>query len=97
MSLFHVDTAEVARCAALIRTSGETLRAEVNAMMAHIDALEASWSGTASNQFTATATQWRATQSVVEQSLDDISQQLALAATTYADAEAQTSSLFTAR
>lgn len=95
MSLFHVDTAEVARCASLISASANALRTEVNAMMAHITALEASWSGTASNQFTATAEQWRATQAVVEQSLDNISAQLAIAANTYADAEAQTSSLFT--
>ncbi|MDO5728839.1 MAG: WXG100 family type VII secretion target [Actinomycetaceae bacterium] len=94
MSLFHVDTAEVARCSGLISASANALRAEVNTMMAHITALEASWSGTASNQFTATAEQWRATQALVEQSLDDISSQLALAATTYADAEAQTSALF---
>lgn len=94
MSVFHVDPAEVARCSAMVRASAETLRAEVQAMMAHITALEASWSGVASNQFNAVAVQWRATQAHVEQSLDDIGAQLAIAATTYADAEAQSSALF---
>ena len=94
MSVFAVDPAEVARCSTLVRASAETLRAEVQAMMAHISALEASWSGVASNQFSAVAAQWRATQVTVEQSLDEIGAQLSVAATTYADAEAQSSALF---
>ncbi|MDO5049300.1 MAG: WXG100 family type VII secretion target [Actinomycetaceae bacterium] len=94
MSVFHVDPAEVARCSAMVRSSAETLRAEVQAMMGHITALEASWSGVASNQFNAVAAQWRATQVQVEQSLDEIGAQLAVAANTYADAEAQSSALF---
>lgn len=94
MSVFHVDPAEVARCSTLVRSSAETLRAEVQAMMSHITALEASWSGVASSQFSAVATQWRATQAQVEQSLDEIGTQMAIAASTYQDAEAQTSALF---
>lgn len=94
MSVFHVDPAEVARCSALVRGSADSLRTEVQAMMSHLDALQASWSGVASNQFASVAAGWRATQAQVEQSLDEIGAQMAIAASTYEDAEAQTSALF---
>lgn len=94
MTVFYVDPAEVARCSTMVRASAETLRAEVQAMMVNIDALQASWSGAASAQFASVASNWRATQALVEQALDDISVQLAAAASTYSDAEAQTTAMF---
>lgn len=97
MAVFHVDSAEVARCAGLVRTSAQTLRAEVAAMMGHLTTLEGSWSGVASTQFSAAAATWRATQVQVEQALDEIGAQLALAATTYDEAETQASALFAGR
>lgn len=97
MSVFHVDSDEVARCSALVRTSAQNLRAEVNTMMASLNALEASWSGMASSQFTATAAQWRATQVQLEQALDDISVALGTAATTYSHAESQATAMFSGR
>ena len=97
MSVFHVDSDEVARCSALVRASAQNLRAEVDAMMSNLNALEASWSGMASNQFTATATQWRGMQVQLEQALDDISVALQNAATTYRDAETQATAMFSGR
>lgn len=97
MSVFHVDSDEVARCSALVRASANNLRSEVNTMMASLNALEASWSGMASAQFTATVSQWRGMQVQLEQTLDDISLALANAATTYSDAESQASAMFVGR
>lgn len=96
MSMFHVDSHEVARCSQVVRASAETIRAEVNAMMGHLTALEASWSGVAASQFSEVAASWRVTQQQVETALDTISAQLAAAASTYEDAESQATSLFAA-
>ncbi|MDO5721837.1 MAG: WXG100 family type VII secretion target [Actinomycetaceae bacterium] len=97
MSVFHVDATEVARCSGLVRASAQNLRAEVATMMASLDALEASWSGAASNQFTATAANWRTMQVQLENALDDIGLALSQAATTYSDAEAQATAMFSGR
>ncbi|MDO5034594.1 MAG: WXG100 family type VII secretion target [Actinomycetaceae bacterium] len=94
MTVFYVDPAEVARASAMVRASADALRSEVAAMMAHLDALQASWSGTASAQFAEVAANWRSTQVLVEQSLDEIGLQLATAASAYSDAESQTTALF---
>ena len=94
MTVFHVDPAQVAQASAMVRASAETIRAQVQAMMGHLDALQGSWSGAASVQFEAAAQSWRSTQVIVEQSLDEIGVQLAAAASTYSDAEAGAAALF---
>ncbi|MDT3768045.1 WXG100 family type VII secretion target [Gleimia hominis] len=94
MAVFQVDSEEVARCSALVRSSVESVRSQVHALMGNLQALEASWQGAASNQFSSVVANWRATQAQVEASLDQIGSQMSVAAATYSDAEAQSLSLF---
>ncbi|EPD31613.1 WXG100 family type VII secretion target [Gleimia europaea] len=94
MTVFHVDPTQVAQASAMVRASADSIRAQVQAMMGHLDALQGSWSGAASAQFSAAAANWRSTQVIVEQSLDEIGIQLAAAASTYSDAEAGAAALF---
>lgn len=84
---FEVDSAEVARAAGSARVSAAAIRTEVTNMMRHLTDLQAHWRGGASAAFSATATDWRATQAQVEASLDQISMALDSGARTYEDAE----------
>lgn len=94
MTMFQVDVAEVTRTSALVKNSVESVRSEVAALMTHLTALEASWTGNAANQFHALTQEWQATQMQVETALDDIGMRLQMAASQYADAESQATGLF---
>jgi WXG100 family type VII secretion target len=97
MATFTVNSDEVAASAARTTATGERIRAEAAAMMTDLLALQGSWGGVAAASFADCAAQWRATQAQVEASLEAIASQLAAAAGVYADAEAQSASLFSAR
>ena len=97
MAIYTVNSDQVAASAARVTASGERIRAEVSAMMADLLGLQDSWGGVAQANFAECVTQWRATQAQVESALDAIGTQLAQAATVYADAEAQSVSLFASR
>lgn len=94
MSRYEVDSSEVANAASLARASAGTIHSEVGAMMAHLLSLQSSWSGEASAGFVRVAEQWRTTQQLVEDSLEQISAALDAAALTYAEAESQAHRLF---
>lgn len=96
MSRYEVDSAQVAQASATVRTSVETVRAEVAAMMRHLTDLQLSWKGAAATAFTGVITDWQATQLRVEQSLEHINGALAAAGQGYAEAETQATRLFTA-
>lgn len=91
---FAVDSAEVAQAAALTRASAAAVHTEVTAMMAHLLALQGSWTGSAAAAFGDLAQRWRATQSQVESMLEQISLALDTAATAYADAESTNARMF---
>lgn len=91
---YEVDSSEVAGAAALARSSASTIHAEVAGMMGHLLNLQSSWAGQAATGFAEVTEQWRSTQQIVEESLEQISQALDAAATTYADAEEQAQQLF---
>lgn len=94
MSQFTVDPAAIATAAAATRTSGQTISAEVAAMMAHLTMLADSWQGAAHAQFSAVADSWRVTQAQVEANLDAIAAALDAAAAGYDDSETRALSLF---
>ncbi|MDO4791754.1 MAG: WXG100 family type VII secretion target [Buchananella hordeovulneris] len=94
---FQVDSAEVGAAAARTRASVATISAEVAAMMNHLDALQASWSGAAAAAFAGICAEWRSTQAIVESNLEVISQQLDSVANTYATAESQALGVFGSR
>ncbi|UNX55308.1 WXG100 family type VII secretion target [Georgenia sp. TF02-10] len=94
MSRYQVDSIEVAQAAARTRASTATIRAEVAAMMAHLVQLQGSWTGAAATAFAGCTEQWRATQTQVEASLEQITVALDAASQTYADAEASAQGLF---
>ncbi len=95
MSQYHVDAAQVAQAAALATSSGETIRAEVAALVGQLTQLEASWQGGASTAFAGLLTQWRTAQIQLEQALDSMTRGLSSAADQYASAEATAARMFT--
>ncbi|OKL45918.1 WXG100 family type VII secretion target [Boudabousia marimammalium] len=94
MSMFQVDSTQVAGASAAVSTSGSRLRAEVASMMTQLTALNSGWQGSAQLSFTECITQWQAVQTQVEEALDSISTRLMAASRTYEEAEAQAQSLF---
>lgn len=94
MSRFEVDSAQVASASSAVQSSVLGLTSEVDRMNRNLLDLQSSWRGQAATQFQAVAEEWRRTQDQVKASLEQISQALAAAATTYADAEAQAMRMF---
>jgi 6 kDa early secretory antigenic target len=95
MSRFEVDSAQVAQAAGAARASSAVIHTEVAAMLSHLAALEGSWRGAAATTFAALVDEWRRTQTMVESSLERITQALDVAARQYADAETAAMRLFT--
>ncbi len=94
MSRFEVDSAQVAAASAAVMGSVGAMSAEVDRMSRNLLDLQGSWKGQAASQFQVLTQDWRATQEQVKASLERISQALAAAASTYADAEAATTRMF---
>lgn len=94
MAKYMVDSAQVQAASVRTATAVGQIRGEVAAMMGILTELQGTWTGAASLAFGACADQWRATQAQVEASLDQISQALSTAATTYENAEAGAQGLF---
>jgi early secretory antigenic target protein ESAT-6 len=92
--LYHVDSEEVAAAAARSTRSGETIRAEVAALVGSLQALEGTWQGTASTAFAGVLAQWRSAQAQVEAALGSLTQALGAAAAGYAEAESTAARMF---
>lgn len=91
---YTVDSTEVAQAAARTRASAGAVHAEVASMMAHLLALQGTWTGPAAAAFRDLAQRWRLTQQQVESVLEQISLALDTAAAAYADAEAANARMF---
>jgi early secretory antigenic target protein ESAT-6 len=91
---YEVDSERVAQASAAVNGSVGAIRAEVGAMMRHLQDLQSSWHGSAATSFAGVMGQWQSTQTQVEAALDAVTAALSAAARTYADAEAQASRLF---
>ncbi len=94
MTAYQVDAAEVAAASAAASATAANIRSSVAAMMAQLQALQATWAGGASASFQNVIAGWQATQIQVEDSLESVSVALSQASSTYTDAEAAASSLF---
>jgi 6 kDa early secretory antigenic target len=93
-SQFQVDTDRITAASADINRIGADIDAQVAAMMARLTALQDAWTGSAANRFQGVASEWRATQARVRESLDHISRLLAQAGQQYAAAEQQNTAMF---
>lgn len=94
MTAYAVDAEQISAASAQACTTASTIRTEVDTLMAQLLALQDTWTGGAQVNFQATITQWQGIQAQTHDALDSISAQLQLAASTYADAEARSASLF---
>lgn len=94
MSRFEVDSVQVQAASGATMASVGVLSAEVDRLSRHLLELQNCWRGQAAGQFQLVAENWRATQEQVKASLEQISQALALAASTYDDAEAANLRMF---
>jgi 6 kDa early secretory antigenic target len=93
-SQFQVDTDRITTASADINRISTDIDAQVAAMMARLTALQDAWTGSAASRFQAVASEWRATQARVRESLDDTSRLLAQAGRQYATAEQQNTAMF---
>lgn len=94
MTTFQVDVARVATAATKVTTCGTTLRAEAQAMVAHLVELGEVWQGGAASGFASVLAEWDAARQNLELALDSIGHALASTATTYEDAEASVQGFF---
>jgi WXG100 family type VII secretion target len=94
MTRFEVDAARVDAASAQVRATSQTLTAEVDAMVRHLEDLQGVWRGQAASGFAALTAQWRATQNQVRDSLDSIQAALGQAGRQYAETEAATARMF---
>lgn len=94
---YEVDSERVAQASAAVSGSVGVIRTEVGAMMRHLQDLQTSWHGSAATSFAGVMGQWQATQTQVEAALDSVTAALSAASSTYADAEAQATRLFSPR
>jgi 6 kDa early secretory antigenic target len=94
MAQFEVDSDRIMEASGRTKTSAQTIRAEVAAMMAHLTSLQDSWRGSASSAFTGVLEQWRGTQQQVEASLDSIALCLDSGSRQYEDAESSALRMF---
>jgi len=94
MSVYTVDTEAVFAAESATRSAMERIRADSQALKAHLTQLQSSWTGTASAAFQGCSDQWAAAQLHVDQVLDSIGIALGAAATQYSDADQYSASLF---
>ncbi len=96
MTRFEVDAARVDTASAQVRATSQTLTAEVDAMMRHLEELQGVWRGQAASGFAALTAEWRGTQNQVRDTLDSIQTALGQAGRQYAETEAATARMFRA-
>ncbi|GAA1115966.1 WXG100 family type VII secretion target [Citricoccus alkalitolerans] len=94
MALVQIDTEDLIAKSQAVESSIGRLQTEVNAMEANLRQLQDTWRGQAANNFQAILTEWRATQSRVEESLVSIRGAMTHAAQQYLDAETANASMF---
>ncbi|MET4589573.1 WXG100 family type VII secretion target [Arthrobacter sp. 754] len=87
MSIISVDTELLQLKSANVRATVDRISADVQTMKRGLDELQATWRGSAANNFQALVTEWTLTQGKVEASLASINMALASAAASYAQTE----------
>jgi WXG100 family type VII secretion target len=87
MSVISVDTELMQLKSANVKATEERIRADVQAMKRGLDELQATWKGTAANNFQSLIAEWTLTQNKVEASLASINLALSTAAANYQQTE----------
>lgn len=91
---YQVDSEQVLSAAQQANSTIARIQSDVQALNAHLHHLNASWSGPAHAAFTAVHSQWHQTQRRVEETLQHLSESLAMAGRHYHDMEAGNARLF---
>lgn len=87
MSNFSVNTEQIASSSTDVARISEDVEGTVAAMMSRLVSLQNEWTGSASTSFQDLVTDWRGTQRLVKESLDDIARVLGEAGETYSTTE----------
>ena len=96
MSRYVVDSDAIDSARAAAHATVGRIQTDVAALHAQLQSLQDSWSGGASAAFQGVATDWRSTQTRVEESLRQITLALQTASQQYADVESANTRLFAA-
>ncbi|HEY5319881.1 MAG TPA: WXG100 family type VII secretion target [Galbitalea sp.] len=94
MTQFQVDSEAVLATTGAVRASMGRIQGEVSSLLSQLVNLQGSWSGQASVAFQSIVSDWKTTQSRVEESLATINQALTLAGQQYAEIETSNARLF---
>lgn len=87
MSVISVDTELLQLKSANVKATVDRISADVQAMKGGLDELQATWKGSAANNFQALVAEWTLTQNKVEASLASINLALSSAAASYFQTE----------
>ncbi|GAA3318598.1 WXG100 family type VII secretion target [Arthrobacter ramosus] len=87
MSVISVDTELLQLKSASVKATVDRISADVQAMKRGLDELQATWKGSAANNFQVLVSEWTLTQSKVEASLASINLALSSAAASYLQTE----------
>ncbi|WP_284752385.1 WXG100 family type VII secretion target [Arthrobacter sp. efr-133-R2A-120] len=87
MSVISVDTELLQLKSANVKATVDRISADVQAMKRGLDELQATWKGSAANNFQALVSEWTVTQNKVEASLASINLALSSAAASYLQTE----------
>lgn len=94
MTAFQVDSQAVLAQSTAARTTVGRIQSEVASLHAQLEQLQSSWTGAAASAFHGLATEWRAAQQRVDDSLTALSTALAQAGQQYAEIEQSNARLF---
>lgn len=95
MSVISVDTELLQLKSANVKATVDRISADVQAMKSGLDELQATWRGSAANNFQSLVSEWTLTQRKVEESLASINLALSSAASSYQQAEQGNTQRFT--
>ncbi|UVJ40402.1 WXG100 family type VII secretion target [Arthrobacter sp. CJ23] len=95
MSVISVDTELLQLKSANVKATVDRISADVQAMKSGLDELQATWRGSAANNFQSLVSEWTLTQRKVEESLASINLALSSAAASYQQAEQGNTQRFT--
>lgn len=93
---YTVNSSDIQSASVQVAAHSAAVRDQVHAMMGQLDTLRNTWTGRAAAAFGECSQRWYLVQKQVEQSLDEISQALKIAAQQYEETEGRTEMMFNA-